>query len=291
MKIAKKLLVVVLALAMVSAFAAMSSAAGATVSFDVGELENGEAEVVMYLVNAVGLQSGQVNLKYDNKVSAIEYEDGADVDGAGKLGNTFLGAFNPAAAAGEAQLGLLFQDELYDTAKWAELAANSRKGKDVVIDGSNFEVAVFYIKATDGAVVNVTGELKMADGTSTDVSTSFTIGTAAPETTTAKTTPVETTTAKTTPAETTTAKTTPAETTTAKTTPAETTTAKSSAGETTTAKSSSTETTTAKTTPSKTTPGQKTDNGKKTGDNSVLAVMAGVIALAGAAFVVTKKRK
>ena len=46
-----------------------------------------------------------------------------------------------------------------------------------------------------------------------------------------------------------------------------------------------------KTTPDKTTPDKKTDGGKKTGDNGVLAVMAGVIALAGAAFVVTKKRK
>lgn len=35
----------------------------------------------------------------------------------------------------------------------------------------------------------------------------------------------------------------------------------------------------------------KTDGGKKTGDNGVLAIIAGVVALAGAAFVVTKKRK
>lgn len=35
----------------------------------------------------------------------------------------------------------------------------------------------------------------------------------------------------------------------------------------------------------------KTDGGKKTGDNGVLAILAGVVALAGAAFVVTKKRK
>ena len=35
----------------------------------------------------------------------------------------------------------------------------------------------------------------------------------------------------------------------------------------------------------------KTDGGKNTGDNGVIAVVAGVIALAGAAFVVTKKRK
>ena len=35
----------------------------------------------------------------------------------------------------------------------------------------------------------------------------------------------------------------------------------------------------------------KTDAGKDTGDNGVIAVVAGVIALAGAAFVVTKKRK
>ncbi len=35
----------------------------------------------------------------------------------------------------------------------------------------------------------------------------------------------------------------------------------------------------------------KTDGGKNTGDNSVLAIVAGVIAMAGAAFVVSKKRK
>jgi len=146
------------------------------------------------------------------------------------------------------------------------------------------------------------------------------------ETTTAKTTPAETTTAKTTPTETTTALPTPSgETTTAK--PASPVIVYKATGDkkdkdgnlivgydkdgkaivkdakgvlvysTDTAanedpaKLTPVETTTAKTTPSKTTPGQKTDNGKKTGDNSVLAVMAGVIALAGAAFVVTKKRK
>ena len=48
---------------------------------------------------------------------------------------------------------------------------------------------------------------------------------------------------------------------------------------------------TTKAKPNKTDAGNKSDNGKPTGDNSVLAVMAGVIALAGAAFVVTKKRK
>ena len=37
--------------------------------------------------------------------------------------------------------------------------------------------------------------------------------------------------------------------------------------------------------------GVKTDGGKKTGDSGVLAIFAGVVALAGAAFVVTKKRK
>ena len=41
----------------------------------------------------------------------------------------------------------------------------------------------------------------------------------------------------------------------------------------------------------KTSANVKTDAGKNTGDNSVLAIVAGVVALAGAAFVVTKKRK
>lgn len=41
----------------------------------------------------------------------------------------------------------------------------------------------------------------------------------------------------------------------------------------------------------KTSANVKTDGGKNTGDNSVLAIVAGVVALAGAAFVVTKKRK
>lgn len=284
MKHAKKLLAVMMVVAMIAAFSAIAFAANPKVVFTVGEYSDGKATVSAVFSDCVGLKSGNLKFAYaKDAVTKIAKKNGADVKAIGDVDNAFAHEFN--SSANPAESGFYFKDVLWDSATWAD-AENA----DETVNGENFEFATFDFTAAEGTVITVTGELKIGDET-VAVNDSFTIGkAAAPVETTAAPAPVETTAAPA-PAETTTAKTTPAETTTAKTTPAETTTAKSSAGETTTAKSAATETTTAKTTPSKTTPGQKTDNGKKTGDNSVLAVMAGVIALAGAAFVVTKKRK
>lgn len=226
MKIAKKLLVVVLALAMVSAFAAIAFAANPSVSFSVGEYDaaKGRAKVTANFVDGVGITSGNLKFAYEkDTVSKITVAPGADAKVTADLGNAYSSEFN--ADINPADYGFYFKENLWATSEWTAVAEDLEV--EASVNGENFNFATFTFTAPEGTVITVTGELKVGDA-ATPVNTTFTIGKAAApvETTTAKTTPAETTTAKTTPAETTTAKTTPAETTTAKTTPAETTTVK-----------------------------------------------------------------
>ncbi len=284
MKMAKKMLAVVVVLTMVAAFSAIAFAASPSVSFDVGEYADGKATVSAKFVDAVGLTSGSLAFAYpDGKVSKIVKKGGADDKAIGDIDNAFSAEFNN--ASNPAEFGFYFKNNLWSSAEWKEAADDL--DQEGYVNGENFEFAQFVFTADEGTVITVTGELKVGDSV-VSVNKSFTIGKAAePDTTKAAepdtTKAAEPDTTKAAEPDTTKA----AEPDTTKAAEPDTT----KAAEPDTTKAASEETTTAKTSPSKTEPGKKTDGGKKTGDNSVLAVMAGVIALAGAAFVVTKKRK
>ena len=349
MKHAKKLLAVVMVLAMVAAFSAIAFAAPA-VTFTVGDYADGQAVVTAKFAGAVGLTSGSLSFAYaDGSVTKIQKKTGADAKAIGDVDNAFSSEFN--GTANPAEFGFYFKNSLWSSEEWA-----AADGADEEVNGENFEFATFTFTAPAGTVITVTGELKIGDSV-VPVNSSFSIGkgetpTEKPsEAPTAKPTekPTEAPTAKPTekPTEAPTAKPTekPTETPTAKPTEAPTKTpvtpvdgakydkygnkilgydkngqaiigyangqpiysrdnnahkgvildvdpnnnGKDFVGGKTDGKKADDKCTTAKA--GKTSANVKTDAGKNTGDNSVLAIVAGVVALAGAAFVVTKKRK
>jgi len=300
MKHAKKLLAVVMVLAMVAAFSAIAFAAPA-VSFAVGEYADGKATVAVSFDGAVGLTSGSLSFAYpDGKVTKIVKKNGADAAAIGDIDNGFSSEFNN--AANPAEFGFYFKNNLWSSAEWKEAADDL--DQTTYVNGESFEAAQFVFTAEAGTTVTVTGELKIGDAV-TAVETSFTIGAVAPtEAPTEAPKPTEAPTEAPKPTEAPTEAPKPTEAPTAKPTEKATqgqkgtildidpnNNGKDFVGGKTDEKATKADDkcTTAKA--DKTNANVKTDAGKNTGDNSVLAIVAGVVALAGAAYVVTKKRK
>ncbi len=337
MKHAKKLLAVVMVLAMVAAFSAIAFAAPA-VTFTVGDYADGQATVTAKFAGAVGLTSGSLSFAYaDGTVTKIQKKTGADAKAIGDVDNAFSSEFN--SAANPAEFGFYFKNSLWSSEEWA-----AADGADEEVNGENFEFATFTFTAPAGTVITVTGELKIGDAV-TPVSTSFSIGKGETPTEKPSEKPSETPSEK--PSETPSEK--PSE------KPSEVPTVKPSEKPTKTPVTpvdgtkydkfgnkilgydkngqaiigyteshqpiysqdkAAHKTVILDIEPNnvgkdfvggktdgkvadkcdpakggKTSANVKTDGGKNTGDNSVLAIVAGVVALAGAAFVVTKKRK
>ena len=237
MKIAKKVLAVAMAVAMIACFAAMAFAADAKLELTAGEIANGTVKVQLVATDYADFKSADWVLTYDADALTLVTPAnpaltnpanglgdltliGTDAVALAAMGGNLITAYNT-EKAGEIQIGFAFKETL------ASAAAT-------VLFTVEFTVA-------DGAK-NVDIKLANKDGSAVDALVLLEVEetTAAP--TTEPTTAAPTTEAPSTPAEVTTA-----------------------AG--------------------------NTDKGPSTGDTGVLAIAAGVVALAGAAFVVTKKRK
>lgn len=274
MKIAKKVLAVAMAVAMIACFAAVAFAAPtATSAYKLTLIDASDAGytygVVFSLEDSIDFAAGGATIKYDPAVlvyaeDAAEGEDAAAMKKLIKSSNTFTYEIN-GNEEGTLVFGFYFKESLWTTEKFLAEKKNNSKEEDVkAIDVNSFDAVVFYFDLADGAkeedievslvvdnanFLGADGEkVPYADMKATGIEKAAEETTAAPETTTAA---PETTTA---------------------------------APETTTEEAPSTpdEVTTAK---------GETDKGPATGDTGVLAIAAGVVALAGAAFVVSKKRK
>ncbi len=219
MKIAKKVLAVVMAVAMVACLSAMAFATESSVSLKVGAVEDGKFKVEIVTSDA-DLQSANFVVKYDAAaLKCAAAKIGTGLTTAILDGNLIQSSNNN--VDGEVQIGLAFTNTL---------------GQDAGVEG---EVVLYYMdfEVEDAAATKVTITLE-ADEKAADTAEVV----LKEEETTAK---VEETTAKVEP--------------TTQCTPAESTTNKVV--------------------------------GPEAGDTGVLAIAAGVVALAGAAFVVSKKRK
>lgn len=233
MKIAKKVLAVVMAVAMVACLSVMAFAAG-TVSLKAGEVVDGKVKVQAIAKDYADFKADDWVLTYDTaalKLAASANpavtnpangtgdltQIGTDTVALAAMGGNLITAYN-AEKAGEIQIGFAFKETL----------------------GSAAETILFTVEfeVTNGAK-NVEVKLAKKDGTAVD--SLVLLKEEVAETTTAA--PVETTTAE------------------------------------------------VPSTDAPTTAAGKTDGDNKTGDTGVLAIAAGVVALAGAAFVVSKKRK
>ena len=266
MKLAKKVLAVMMALGMIVSLAAFAFALDGDPHYtmDVVKSEDGKTVVVTLTAHDyIGLNSGKADVTYegltlDHIVTGTQAKAVNDTED-----NKFELIVNT-EKAGRVIGGFTFLESLW-TAE--EFAANAREGETVNINTKDFDLFSMYFKVVDNAPsgkVSVVVNSKSVDANDVTKSTDNPVFrdeyilVNEVETTTG-TNPVN-------PCEPTTDCCCPGR-------PCQTT----------------CPTTCCCNTPCNNTP--KTDGGKNTGDNSILAVMAGVIALAGAAVVVTKKRK
>jgi len=258
MKLAKKVLAIVMALGLIACMSAMAFADG---SFSVDATKSSDGKllyVTVYANGYVGLASGKVDITYTG--AQFKYaRTGEQASLVGKAeGNSFTGETND-TTPGKVTYGFYFKENLWAAGTFKE--AGTDAPLDINVAAFDLVTFTFDIDGVDAYEVNVTVNGKDIYGGSG--SGSKTIKDAKVEVTTIKeVSEIPTNAAEEKKDE----QGKPVEETKAEAADV----AKTNTG--------------AKTTP-------KTDGGKNTGDNGVIAVVAGVIALAGAAFVVTKKRK
>lgn len=252
MKIAKKVLAVAMAVAMIACCALMASAA---LKPDAAkfELVLDGTDVKLYAKDCIGLASADVHLAFDaavvTKVRVTSGVDSKNVTGDNFENNSFTAENNTSDLA-DVAYSFYFKEYLWSSEKFAA----EDLSEEANINAENFHVATFKLTLAEGktaedVVVGIKVNASFTDDSkvvekvenlaATGIEKKAEETTAAPEETTA-------------------------------------------APETTTEEAPST--------PDETTnPGVV--EGPNTGDTGVLAIAAGVVALAGAAFVVSKKRK
>lgn len=237
MKIAKKVLAVVMAVAMIAALSAMAFAAdGAKVVLKVGEIDaDGYIPVTIALKNGIGAKAVKIDLEYDKAVFEYDSDSDEGTDAAAlkltKNNKDNVGATN-GNEAGKIQYGYAFANSLLTS---EEFAKDAQRGKTVTVNSDEFTFTTLYFKVLGDAA---SSEIKISadiDGVKISDTASIKL----------KDEPVETQ---------------PVE---VATTAVE-----------------------ADTKASNPPTGDKT-----TGDNMALAAAAGVVVLAGAAFIISKKRK
>ena len=266
MKLAKKVLAVMMALGMIVSLAAFAFALDGDPHYtmDVVKSEDGKTVVVTLVAHDyIGLNSGKFEFGYEG-LTLDHLENGTQANAVNDTkSNKFEQILNP-EKAGRVIGGFTFLESLW-TAE--EFAADAKEDRTVNINTKDFDLVSLYFKVnekTPSSKVTLVVNSKSVDPNDATASVDNPVFrdeyiiVNEVETTTG-TNPVN-------PCEPTTDCCCPGR-------PCQTT----------------CPTTCCCNTPCNNTP--KTDGGKNTGDNSILAVMAGVIVLAGAAVVVTKKRK
>ncbi len=248
MKIANKVLAVVMAVAMIACLSAMAFAAIAPANAKM-ELVLDGTDVKLYAKDSIGLASANVTLKFDPAVvTKVRVTSGADAKNvnADNFENNSFSSENNAADVANVSYGFYFKEFLWDAAKFA---AEDLSG-EANINATNFHVATFKLTLAEG---------KTAEDVVVEISAAADFANAAGEKEAIASFPcvgIE------------------------KVVPPST--------EPTTTEAPSTQAPTTQCKPETTT---NKEAGVPAGDTGVLAIAAGVVAIAGAAFVVSKKRK
>lgn len=257
MKLAKKVLAVVMALGLIAVMSAMAFAANAgSYSFDVSKVTDGNTiTATLYAHDYVGLASGTVTVNY----SGVKFEHAYTGAQAKAVNNSLDNSFNSDVnntQDGKVIYGFYFKENLWDANTFYE----NGDGEPLVIDVADFDIVSFVFTLPEGVTsyeISVNVSSKSVDG---DNAPFADVATAAYEV------PTSVKVVDTVPG----------------------TEEKKDDEKKCDDKKADDKACDNKAPAAKTV---KTDGGKNTGDNGVIAVVAGVIALAGAAFVVTKKRK
>ena len=296
MKIAKRVLVVAMVVAMVAGLCVMAFASDPTIAL-VPTVDDGEVAVAVVLKDAIGAMSWDINVSYDKDVLAFSYaEDGADVAEVGKTkGNTITTDYN-GDTEGLVKTSGYFKTSLTDYQTFVDDSKKAKDPANVNVDAC--EVIVLYFEILDDSayttdlevVVTANGGVEFVGGTYTATLKE------APATEPSQTEPANTEPSQTDPVGTEPAGTEPAGTEPAGTEPLVTepkeTEPKPVVTEPTTSDDSGK-------TPAKTETKPNPDNGGSgkdgknpdTGDNMALYAAGAVVMLAGAAFIISKKRK
>ena len=297
MKIAKKALVVLMVAMMVASMSAMAFAAGGQYALT-ASAEDGVVELHVYAKDAIGLKSADMTITYDAAVLEYDYtEDGAD---AAQVGDTKSNSFSSelnAGTAGTIEYSFYFKTELVSK---DDFAADAKKNKTVDINAENFEAGIIYFNVKDenatSTVItvasknegvnggNVTVTLKEEPASEEKPSEDEEASKKAEEEASKK---AEEEASKKAAEEAASKK--AAEEASKKA--AEEASKKAAEEKTTKAEEKTTKAEEKTTKAPSTTKAAQKDGGVNTGDNMALAAAAGVVALAGAAFVLTKKRK
>lgn len=131
MKIAKRVLAVVMAIAMIAGLSAMAFAADGTFNLVASAVNGGKATVTLYLDNCAGLESADIVVSYDPaKLTYKGAAAGSDANAATAAGNTYMGMDSD--ASGKISYSFFFVKQLADT------------------DPAHFEAAVFTFELKDG---------------------------------------------------------------------------------------------------------------------------------------------
>ena len=234
MKIAKKVLAVVMALAMVAALSVMAFADGKVYLTDEG-VADGTLTMYLYVDDAEGFQSAGILVKYDPKVLEFnKAKNGVDAKAASEDDNTYSGLANK-TADGEV--------------KYAFNLLESITADNEGVNAKHFQAAVFTFTVKDANAANTTVAIELQNNSGTKVVAGDAVNVVLKEAPAEEPSSAE---EKPTDAE----------------KPAD---------------DGKEEATTAPVNPN--------SGDKKTGDNMALAAAGAVVALAGVAFVISKKRK
>jgi len=261
MKIAKKVLAAVMAVAMIFALSAMAFAETGSIALTAGEVsEKGVVEITITAKNAIGLKSFDLTVSGTEGFTPVKVAEG-DMHGAAKdAGNALTYEFN----RDKGGFSGYFKENLWDKAAWETAADDMLAELPEGFDPANFVLGVLSARVDSTKypiTVTVTGNVVSESGDFT-VNETVTIG-ATEQPTEAQPTEAQPTEAKPTEAQ-------PTEEQPTEEQPSEEVTAEAPSGN------------------------VAPDDGKGnkgTGDNMALAAAAGVVVLAGAAFIITKKRK
>ena len=289
MKIAKKALVVLMVAMMVASMSAMAFAAGGQYALT-ASAEDGVVELHVYAKDAIGLKSADMTITYDAAVLEYDYtEDGAD---AAQVGDTKSNSFSSelnAGTAGTIEYSFYFKTELVSK---DDFAADAKKNKTVDINAENFEAGIIYFNVKDenatSTVITVASKNEGVNGGNVTVTLKEEPASEEKSSEDEEASKKAEEEASKKAAEEAASKKAAEE---ASKKAAEEASKKAAEEKTTKAEEKTTKAEEKTTKAPSTTKAAQKDGGVNTGDNMALAAAAGVVALAGAAFVLTKKRK
>ena len=167
MKLAKKVFATVMAVAMILALSAMAFAAGTpTATLVADPVEDGTLAVHIYFKDAIGLKSVDTQITYDPAVLEFSYnEDGADAEMVGKTkSNSFTSEINP--ADGSIKWAGYFKTELTDAETFAK---DAKKAGTVEVNAENFDAQVLYFEVKDATAPSTKIELAVSTASGVEI--------------------------------------------------------------------------------------------------------------------------